>query len=314
MKCEHCGKSISFLSYFCEYCGQPVQPFGKRVSAFCQTALRTFKNICKKNKWLLPAILAVVVVLIAVPAVMNRQRSLNFAKYVSFEVEGYDGFGELEVKIDYDKLTEDVLGKEPDKESKSQYEKYVQYNEDKKRLKNLIFFNADRTYDLQNGDFFLITVWVAEDELFEENKIKIEEDGLYTRTYEIGKDTEMLAELQKINFFDYVRMEFRGSNGDGEPVISSNIFSVFVSVPDFGSHTLNFQYCESDWGTSYFTVTSSDSTDDVQIIYVYVEYDNGLSNGDTVKVVLEIPEEELVEQYGIRFVESEKEYIVSNLS
>ncbi len=313
MKCEHCEKPISFLSNYCEHCGKPVKSAGTRISNTTKTIFTKTVDLCKKKKWILPAVLGIVVVLIAVSVITNHEKTLDFTDYVSFEVSGYDGYGTLDIEINYDELAEDVLGKIPNSESKKEYEKYTKYINDKDTLKYLVSARVDKTQELKNGDFFLVTVNVEDSDIFAKHKIAIKEDN-YTKTFEIGTDTEKLTGITEINLFETMPIEFSGVNGYGNANISNEEFTVNVEPAEGDAYTLNFAYYSSGWSGAYFAVSSSSNENYEERIYVSFENDSNLSNGDTVKVSLEYSEETLVEAFGVKLVETEKEIAASNLT
>lgn len=312
MKCEHCGKPIGVLSNYCEYCGKPVESVGKRISSTVTKLFKGCIDLFKKKKWMLPVILGVIVALIAVSVFINRDRNLDFTDYLTFEVSGYDGAGTLAVSVDYDKLAEAVLGKEPNKESKKEYEKYIKYQENKELLVYSVSATADKTKELGNGDYFLVTVQLNVTTFFEQNKISVNSDT-YTKTFEIGIDTEKLTELTEVNIIDLINVEFFGKNGEGYANISYGKFDVDVTTLDGESYTLTLDYQKTYFSGDHFSMSSS--KEGVTDVMINAEFENNgkLSNGDTVKMTISFPEAALAEEYGIKIPVTEKEYTVSGL-
>ena len=312
MKCEHCGRNISILSNYCEYCSKEVQSFGKRVVTKTKTIFDASVNLCKKKKWLLPVVLGIIAALIVVSIIANHEKKLNFTDYVSFEVSGYDGFGTLQVKFNYDELATEVLGKEPNPEVKKDYEKHIEYISDKEELMDLVAFRVDKTDGLKNGDFFLVTIYVKDNDIFEKSKIS-KPDEKYTKTFEIGADTDKLTELTEVNLLDYVTVEFSGENGNGKANISYEGFTIPVTPTNGEEYTLTLRYTQSMWGDSGFETTSSRDSDQYTMIKVSLDRKSNLRNGDTVKVTITASEYTLANQLGIKVSSTEKEYTVSGL-
>lgn len=311
MKCEHCGKLISISSCYCEHCGKPVKSIFTRIKDSVFNIFAWSITLCKKKKWLLPATLGVVAVVIAGSVILNRDKSLDFTEYVSFAASGYDGFGTLEASIDYDALAEAILGKAPDGESKAEYERFIEYNENKEELIGSVAVDVDRDTELQNGDFFLATVTVKDSELFEDNKISVK--GSYTATFEIGVDTELLTKLTEVNLIDHVDVTFSGKNGNGTASIVHKKISIEKKPLEGEPYKLTFSYNKPLWGEPNFEVSSTRASDKFVMIKVFIENDSNLSNGDTVKVVLEPSEIGLAEYLGIKLTSLEREYTVSGL-
>lgn len=312
MKCEHCGKSISILSNFCEHCGKPVKPFIQRFVAFLKILFDKSVKLCKKNKWLLPSVVGVIAVLFVVTSIANHKRELDFTDYVTFDVVGYNEQGTLNVKFDFDKLANDVLGKEPNQESKKSYEKYIKYENQKEELSHLFFADVDRCDNLKNGDFFLASVYVENAPVFAENKIAVKNEP-YTKTFEIGADTDKLPNIAEIDLFNYILVDFAGENDYGEASVSQDEIVIDLSEINGDSRTLTLHYTTSYWNGTYFDVTSSRETDGFATIDINIDNSRNLSNGDITTVELEFDEDALIEQLGIKLLASEKEYTVSGL-
>ena len=312
MKCEHCDKNIDMDSGYCTHCGQKVETFQRRVATKAGTVFDRSVNLCKKKKWLLPVTLGVIVALIVVSVISNYEKNLDFTDYVSFELSGCDGFGTLDVKIDYDKLAEDVLGKSPDPEIKKEYEKYVDYTKNKQELKQLFSVQADKSKELKNGDFILVTIYVENSDIFEENKIAFPSQK-YTKTFEIGTDTEKLTELTEINLFEYITIEFSGQNGDGYATISNKEFDINIISNDDEQYTLTCRYNEPRYGEPNIEIRSSKTSEKYWMIKTSLENNSNLSNGDTVKIFFTYSEITFAEELGVKISTIEKEYTVSGL-
>lgn len=313
MKCEHCGKLISISSNYCEYCGKEVQSFGKRTATTTKKLFAQSVELCKKRKWLFPVIMGIVVALIAVLIFVNRERNLDFTDYVSFEVSGYDGAGRLVATMDYNKLAEDILGKEPNRDSVKEYEKYLDYMAEKRELMQAFSVEVDRDANLKNGDIFLVTVSISteDSDILKENKIKFKSET-YKKAFTIGVNTDELFEPIELNLLDYVTVEFYGKNGSGKANISYTTFYIDVATSNGKMQTLSFHYNEPLWGEPNFEVHSSQGNG-YAMIKAYLEDGYNLSNGDTVKVTLRPTDSTLAEQFGIKITETEKEYTVSGL-
>lgn len=311
MKCPNCGKEYSWNSSFCEHCGKPVESaVSKSITAFKKT-INTGIQICKRKKWILPTVILVVVVLIVGSIILNKQQNIDFTEYVTIEVSGYDGFGNLKATIDYDALAEKVLGKVPDSNSKDEYERYLSYLKNKESLKSMISLEVDKTSQLKNGDFVLVTVAVENDPVFADNKIKVKDEP-YTETFEIGKDTNKLLELREINLLEAVSVLFLGLNGDGGAEISREFINIDLNSDENVKETITFSFT-SGWGYSYFEVHSSLDNQKYLMIKVLMENTENLSNGDTVKVIIEPNEAVLAEMFGVKITNVEREYTVSGL-
>lgn len=312
MKCEHCGKSINPVSKFCEHCGEPTDPIYTRVAKETRKWVEKGVGLCKKHKWLLPAVLGVVVLIIVASVVSNHKTSIDFSDYIITEVSGYDGGGSISVSMDYDKLAEAVLGKAPDQNSKKDYEKYLQYEEDKKQLQGLFSIQLDRSTNLSNGDFFLVSVSVKDNDIFKDNKVELR-DGAYTKTLEVGVDTKKLPELVAIDPFDYIKLQFTGSNGKGRAEMPFDEFQIPITNSNGDKYTLTFSY-HTSWGESYFEVRSSNGGEKYARVSVYIDYVSGLSNGDKVRVTLSTNNDQIKALFGVTISTSEKTYTVTGLN
>lgn len=312
MKCEHCNKNIDIDSIYCAHCGKEVKSFQRRVVVKTKTVFDQSVSLCKKRKWILPVTLGVIVALIIASVIANYEKKLDFTDYASFEISGYDGFGTLDIKIDYDKLAEAVLGKSPDSEVKKEYEKYVDYIKSKQELMQLFSVQVDKSENLKNGDFVLVTIYVENSSIFKDNKIAAPNEK-YTKTFEIGTDTEKLTELTEIDLLKHITVEFSGQNGDGYATISNEEFDINITSNDGKQYTLTCRYNEPKYGEPNIEIRSSQTSDRYWMIKISLESNSNLSNGDTIKLILKHSEITFAEELGVKISTIEKEYTVSGL-
>ena len=78
MKCEHCDKNIDMDSIYCTHCGREVESVQRRIVVKTKTLFSQSVNLCKKRKWILPAVLGVIVALIVVSVIVNYEKKLDF--------------------------------------------------------------------------------------------------------------------------------------------------------------------------------------------------------------------------------------------
>lgn len=166
--CENCGAKYEQGSVFCEKCGAKLPSGAKRTQNFCKAAI----NFCKRNKvlvliagGLLSVLALIALIFIVVLCIPNR---IDFTDYIITAVNGYSGYGELSATLDYDALTEKILGDAPDPDKKESYDDYLEYIQDVSTLKSSLYVHVEQTNALENGDFVLITVHVSNVEYFEE--------------------------------------------------------------------------------------------------------------------------------------------------
>ena len=85
MKCKNCGNENSDGSKFCAKCGKPLkEEEGSTVKA-------KLKNLNKLQIALACALVAAVIV--SGLLISRASKTINLNEYISFETEGYNGYG-----------------------------------------------------------------------------------------------------------------------------------------------------------------------------------------------------------------------------
>ncbi len=295
--CIQCGNQLSDTARFCHRCGAPTEapvvqpPVGQNISGtpypdfapdsmqyYVEPPRPTGKPLPKK---LIAAILAVVLVIAAVTfLVVNHTRTIHLGNYVVFETEtGYSGYGVISASFDYEAFAADYSGKlkvqikKMEDDALSEYA-WLSYRYDETYDIAMIFFfeyvygSLDQATLLTNGDVVTWT-WGEEEVLSTCFNYKVD---LSDVTYTISN----LEEVESIDIFEYISLDFSGYSGYG---------SASISVNDMLS-------------TYYFELSESSS----------------LSNGDVITVTFDEDYiQTLICNYGLCPAETGKNYVVSGL-
>ncbi len=291
MFCPNCGKENPNDVKFCAFCGTPLTPpagdapvpptdaapaeaasasaakaapasdAAQASAAGTAPASAPVGNAPQqpaKKFPVIPVVIAVVVVLlliIIISVATTRKPKISLNKYLSFETDGYDGFGTVRAVIDWEGM-EKKYGKKlsfTSKEAEALKSVYgwllgssytaMDYLEDS------ILISIDQSSGLSNNDPVTYT-WYVPDNLKDIVKCKVKYyDGVYT--------VEGLEEIDTFDAFDGVSLQFEGSSSNGyanllysgeyltsyyfsiDPINAlANGDAVTVTIPDFYLDTI----------------------------------------------------------------------------
>lgn len=225
----------------------------------------------KKNKHvgLIIGIVCGVVALFIIAAVVlfvvwNKKEKVDLNDYVTVEFSGYDGNGYADVRFDYTTFESDVdaILEKKHVKNKDSWWSDVYY------VENAFSCSITPTSGLSNGDKVTVS-YTLQNESIKDYKVELVGDE---KTFEV-KD---LQELQEIDPFEGVSVEFTGIDGDISAEIVNNSENSFVN--DY----------------LYFTLDKS--------------YD--ISVGDEVTLSIDMTSEQAA-NYGYSFTQTEKKFTCS---
>ena len=268
MFCEHCGTKNEDDAKFCTGCGKLMggsggdsgvnnvtsqpQPGagspagnGAAVAAAVKPAGNQQPNN-NKSKVLIPAIIGGCVAFVALIAVVliivTAKPTIKLDDYLSFEVNGYDGYGRATVVIDWDGIEE----KYGDKLSfTSQVENTYGIITPMDILKSCISVQLDNTRELSNGDVIAYT-WNVNEDLYTYVKCKTK----------YSDDSYTVAGLTEVGTFDaFADFEVTFSGISPNARLDYNYYGSQLSVYNFS--------CDNTYGLKNgdvvtFTITNSD--------------------------------------------------------
>lgn len=314
MVCKNCGKELNEGERFCSNCGTEVEKetdvqetltdenvnvteesqnqaeedifdeFEKDVASKNEVQMDEPVKIEPKNNTPVisksvtkigAAVLAVIVVVAAIIALIaTRETKIDLDDYTTIECYGYDGYGSLTAKINWDAI-EEKYGDKLKLRKGDDYERFyygllTEFGETKVGiLKESVNLSFDKTTGLSNDDVVFYT-WNIDEDYKEYFKCELKcSDGEYKVT---GLDS-----LEKFDAFKNVDVEFSGIAPKGKA---------------------NINYLGSEFSSYDF------SCDKVE----------GLKNGDVVTVTLDANEVEVyANEHGKIPSESSRKYTVSGL-
>ena len=264
MFCPKCGAEIEKGGLFCSNCGAAIGKgqfeTGDRV---CDKEIRKIK-LPKKIPVKLLAVTggAIIAVVIIVAAVSNTTPTIDLDDYLIFEAEGYDGYGKLNVKIDWDSIDEKygkklaftVAGKKELARGENSSDTITPIDV----MYDMVDINLDSNTSLHNGDIVNYT-WNVSPSLSDVIKADIRyQDDAYTV---VG-----LEEIERFDPFADLEVQFEGLSPNGTVLLS------------YGGGDLS----EDDF--RYNRVVKGTSVEEA-IAEAVIE-GTGLRNGDVINVFL----------------------------
>lgn len=223
MYCGKCGAENAQDAKFCKKCGnllnESSEHKNKSLSAInAKYVFDYLKNILLKVKTLSPKMLigtvvAIVGLIVVICVAVNSGKTINLNKYIVVEEYGYDGYGSVNIDIDWDAI-EEKYGSKLSFGSKAQdtYEGFLGMMTPIDALQDYIDVEEIANEKLSNGDSVKF-VWNIDEEFEDCVKCKIKyEDG----TYKVS----CLKEIEKFDPFEGVEVSFNGiaPNGNAEIV------------------------------------------------------------------------------------------------
>jgi len=215
MFCTKCGTDNGNEAKFCKSCGNPlnqknsIDAIPSTYYAQPSTPAPAQKATISINKGVLVKLCIglgiLIVAIIGINLVLsNMGKTINLNKYLSFDAEGYDGYGNVYVEIDWDEIYDKYEDKITftEKARKDFGSSYVKNMDAIEILPQYISISLEDNYYVANGDEISYTFTVNEDyKDYLDCKIQFK-DGTYT-----VKD---LTELDKFDPFEDLDVTFSG--------------------------------------------------------------------------------------------------------
>lgn len=178
-KCQNCGASITTGTKFCSNCGAPIPETKNQV------------KLPTKKLGIAAAILGVIVIIGIFFA--TRPEKINLNDYVTYSVDGYNGYGKAYAYLEENKFVKDIYTIVQKKSTISEEELFGNSG---------ISVKVNAEEKLSNGDSFEVVVSYDED-VFKAYGIKL------TGKSETIK-VEGLKEIVEKDIFENVELEFFG--------------------------------------------------------------------------------------------------------
>ena len=320
MFCENCGKQIEDNATFCEHCGAkqenaPVAaPAAPKAAPAFVTAVKTkVAAIHKKNKWILPACAAaLVVVIVAIVLIVNIASQVPMENYVKVEVSGFEGYSYFDCDLDRETMFLRVMGEEDCKEyGDSEYlgisaEEYLMkfFNDvgSKKTFVRLVesvdvtyeFPEGKNAYNLCNGDEVKITLACDEDAA-KELGVALK-GGTFTYT------VTGLKAVETIDVLEYFDVTYEGATDyarayltctKSETVTKAGVTFFFTEGERY------FEYARDEYRNTIYPE-------------LYAENNGYLKNGSTISISLPYQEDYFADE-GLLFASVKKDITVAGL-
>lgn len=195
MICKGCGAENSNEAKFCKECGLPVSIDKNLISE---------KPKAVSKKILIGACaIAIVLLLIAIFAITNSRATINLNDYLEIEANGYDGYGTVTAKIDW----EAIRKKYGDKIrftnlAQNELGGFLGLMTPLDVLHDGVNLKIEKTSGLSNGDIITYS-WDMSEGLSDYIKCKIKcEDGSY--------NVSNLMEVENFDAFSDLEVSFEG--------------------------------------------------------------------------------------------------------
>lgn len=194
MFCKHCGSKNVDGAVFCKKCGKPLSDTREQVieglanvSETKDTESIAYEGTCAKKSRKLPVwlllVTAVGVVLILIITLMlkNIKPTINLDDYLSFEAEGYDGYGKVGYNIDWDSIEDQYEDKVSfTKLAREDFDELFESTTPIDFLKANVSVDLDCTTNVSNGDEIAYS-WDIDADITEYIKCNVKfNDGSYS--------------------------------------------------------------------------------------------------------------------------------------
>lgn len=310
MTCKNCNAKLPMFSCYCENCGERGASFVEWMKFYWLS----FVALLKKRIWLTIAIVGMLVSIIGIGTFLNIPKSIDVTDYIITETSGFNENGSIYVRMDYEALGEELFGKMPESETAEDYEKYVDYILQLEKLQDTLRVRADKTTNLKNGDFYIVTVDILDSEFYEEYGVKFKEES-YRKTLQIGKDSDAFDSLVEINIFDYLDISFIGTNGYGRLNISEEEKKETIVFNSGNKTEIIVQYGDIWYNhTVILNIGIDESTIAVINLALDVTKDSYLSNGDSIEVSFDENKLRSLAEYGLLVETKSQTYKVNGLT
>lgn len=320
MFCENCGKQIEDNATFCEHCGAkqenaPVAaPAAPKAAPAFVTAVKTkVAAIHKKNKWILPACAAaLVVVIVAIVLIVNIASQVPMQNYVKVEVSGFEGYSYFDCDLDSETMLLRVMGEEDCKEyGDSEYlgispEEYLMkiYNNvsSKKTFVRLAesidvtyeFPEGKNAYNLSNGDEVKITLTCDED--------AAKELGVALKGGSFTYTVSGLQAIETIDVLEYFDVTYEGADNYARATLTCTKTETVTKAG------ITFFFTE---GERYFEYARDEYRNTIYLD-LSAENNGNLKNGSTVSISLPYEADYFADE-GLLFASVKKDITVAGL-
>lgn len=242
MKCRNCGSENSDSSKFCAKCGKPLK---EEESSTLKSKL---KNL---NKLQIALACAVVVVVIVSGLLISRaSRTINLNEYISFETEGYNGYGNVYPEIDWQKIQEQYDSKVKFTDAfKEQFGEVTDAVSPIEVLQSYVSVDVESDGNLSNKDKVRY-VWNINKEYSKYVKCNLKyKDKTYTVTG--------LEDVEKFDAFQDLEVSFKGADSEGS--VSLEYTGSDLTADDFQTDATNGTLKNGDTIKVYLDESMADS-------------------------------------------------------
>ena len=153
-------------------------------------------------------IAAVAALIVIICVAVNAKKTINLDEFVTITAEGYDGFGDAYIYVDWDAIYEKYNGKiSYTSQGKSELGFFEDLVSPVYALGDYVSVSLDKSYDLSNGDVLTYT-WNVNEEYAQYIKCNLKfTDGTYT----VGG----LETTQTFDAFSGLTVNFEGTSPNG---------------------------------------------------------------------------------------------------
>ena len=160
------------------------------------------KNHKKSNrKWFIIGGIAAAAVIVAVVLYFVMPKTIDLSKYTTIEISGYDGHAIATVKIDEDRLSNDIYNAAVQKKTTSSYSEFIPT------------YTLKHRDNLSNGDNVTLK-WNVDSKDLEYLKIHL-------KTNDITKEASGLKKIKTFDAFKGVQVQTSGISPDGKAEVNS---------------------------------------------------------------------------------------------
>ena len=242
MKCKNCGSENSDSSKFCATCGKPLK---EEESSTLKSKL---KNLNKLQIALACAVVAVVIV--SGLLISRASRTINLNEYISFETEGYNGYGNVYPEIDWQKIQEKYDSKVKFTDAfKEQFGEITDSVSPIEILQSYVSVDVESDGNLSNKDKVRY-VWNINKEYSKYVKCNLKyKDKTYTVTG--------LEDVEKFDAFQDLEVSFKGADSEGS--VSLEYTGSDLTADDFQTDVTNGTLKNGDTIKVYLDESMADS-------------------------------------------------------
>lgn len=214
MFCAQCGTENEEGAAFCKKCGQPLavetknegEENGTNASDESTKRTKSAKKLSKKGIIAVASIILIFIVVLIIA--LNYKPTIHLEKYVKMEAIGYDGYGIVDVTIDWDAI-EEKYGRKITytKEAKDELFGLIELVSPIDTLKSGIKVDFSENGDLSNGDEVSYT-WTIDESILNMLKCKVK---VKNGTFKV----DTLKEVGTFDPFEDITIVFDGIAPNG---------------------------------------------------------------------------------------------------